>query len=575
MKNIIKVALSSLLFIAVLYCAAFADEEAWVTLDPLRYDAGNKITVSGILLDITPQPVTVKVVYVGNGSSDIARIDETFSKSDGTFSLDFIMRDNRSDQGLYKVFVNTRGAPPVVTDMYFYTTENRRAAIIELNALSTRESVGDYLGDADNFWMLRLCGMYMDEYIALSGFSTPLSMSSSVYQDNIADAVVKSQLTFENASEIFNRLVAVEYMNALTVDSANAYDTILHFREQINSVAPVAERIGSGSVIDWLNSKGYNTELYSKIFSGKPFYANLNSFVSAYDEAAVVTAFNKALWVNMEEILNAANYYLNLDLAKGNTSVYQAMVKNYNTSAQIKQAFNDAAAQKPIIDSPPVSGGGGGGGGGGRTITMPPAPPLPVIPVLGETSEQSFKFNDIDSVPWATDAIKRLLDDEIVSESPDYRFRPNDNVTREEFIKMLVMSLGIYSPGADCDFDDVAVSDWHYKYIAFAVENGITNGIGDNSFGVGLLILRQDAITLLNRALSIKGINLSSVAYYESFMDEYEISDYALESIKTLYSFGLIQGNGDGIFAPLSNMTRAEAAVILYRTLIQTGGGAK
>jgi len=160
----------------------------------------------------------------------------------------------------------------------------------------------------------------------------------------------------------------------------------------------------------------------------------------------------------------------------------------------------------------------------------------------------------------ASKAVQQALKDMgAINGKTDSDFAPADYVTREEFIKMFVSLFGEVDSDASADFADVDSSAWYYSYVASALKAGIVNGVGDGRFGVGQNISRQDIAVIAFRALAIaKGENEVSFDDFDS------IADYAKDAVDALSSQGIINGMGDGSFAPNANATRAQAAKILY-----------
>lgn len=168
------------------------------------------------------------------------------------------------------------------------------------------------------------------------------------------------------------------------------------------------------------------------------------------------------------------------------------------------------------------------------------------------------KFSDI-AGHWAKDNILVMYERGIINGFTDGTFKPENNVTRAEFIKMLVAALKL-EIGGDVEFDDVAADDWHYAYIATAFNKGIVNGVG-TGFNPDGAITRQDASAIVYRA-----VMAGEEADGAVFADEEEIADYAKAAVAALSAKGIILGS-DGYFNPTNNMTRAEAATIIQRIL--------
>ena len=103
-------------------------------------------------------------------------------------------------------------------------------------------------------------------------------------------------------------------------------------------------------------------------------------------------------------------------------------------------------------------------------------------------------------------------------------------------------------------------SAWYARYVEAAYENGLIMGKNDGSFGVGETISRQDVCVILYRAYKS---NLNGSKELD-FADAEDISDYAKEGASALYGSDIVGGIGNGMFAPLRGITRAEAAKIIY-----------
>ena len=146
-------------------------------------------------------------------------------------------------------------------------------------------------------------------------------------------------------------------------------------------------------------------------------------------------------------------------------------------------------------------------------------------------------------------------------------FAPNDNVTREQFVKMLVVAFGLVDQGATSDFDDVNKDEWYYQYISSAHKYGLVNGIDSDNFGVGRDISRQEMVTLAHRTATYAGVILAEVSEPAIFDDAQEIAQYAMDSVTAMQQASIIQGVGDNKFAPHSTATRAMAAKVIYELL--------
>lgn len=207
---------------------------------------------------------------------------------------------------------------------------------------------------------------------------------------------------------------------------------------------------------------------------------------------------------------------------------------------------------KPSPSLGTVMGGGFGGG-------MSGGPAVP--PVVNPGSSNTFK--DLDSVSWATEAINALYNKGVINGVDGENFDPEGIVSKEQFVKIIAGTFDIKATGEVKAFADVPSGQWYTEFINAAVENGIINGVSDTDFGLGTSISRQDMAVIVYRVAKKYGINLSAVRNDEP-ADISGVADYAKEAVTALYQAGVINGVGDGRFAPVDTATRAQAAKIIY-----------
>ena len=272
-------------------------------------------------------------------------------------------------------------------------------------------------------------------------------------------------------------------------------------------------------------------------------------------------------------VLAMYNTYASLDASRQGAAAAEFMKKSYDTIDELKTAAGAAVtnANKPAEKEEETASGKrhSGGGGGGGSFTAPIVqqsedliPPAYNIPEKSETDG----FADLDNSYWAAEYITRLAERGIVSGDENRRFNPESPVLREEFVKMLVKTLGVETVYVGSSFDDVPYDAWYYEYVSAAAANKIVNGVDDSSFGAGLKITREDMCTMLYRALSGYGVYFAN-SDSEKFSDDISISDYAKDGVYALRKIGAVSGFPDGNFAPKQIATRAEVAKILSNVI--------
>lgn len=254
---------------------------------------------------------------------------------------------------------------------------------------------------------------------------------------------------------------------------------------------------------------------------------------------------------------------------------FYSKIRNKETPDEIGTAFSEAMKEvkKPDVQSPGGGGsssGGGGSTGGGSVSGTVSIKGNPVVdgekPYILDTPENDG-FIDMEQTPWAKTAVDTLYERGIINGRFENMFYPQETVTREEFLKIVIESLNVVGISEENkSFADVNQDAWYSHYVDTGVGCGIINGISETEFGVGMPITRQDMAAILYRAVQYAEVNLYLVED-NTFTDEDDISDYAKDAIKELSSANVINGMDDGSFMPKNTATRAEAAVMLYNLL--------
>lgn len=177
-------------------------------------------------------------------------------------------------------------------------------------------------------------------------------------------------------------------------------------------------------------------------------------------------------------------------------------------------------------------------------------------------------FEDVPQNAWYGKATSFIAAREISNGTGSGNFSPDADLTRGEFIVMLMRAYEIL-PDAEIEdnFAD-AGSTYYTGYLAAAKRLSISNGVGDNMFAPDKKITRQEMFTLLYNALKVIGRlpEGSGGKPLLSFTDTDDIASWAKEAMTLLVETGTISGSGGKLF-PTSTATRAEMAQVLYNML--------
>ena len=185
---------------------------------------------------------------------------------------------------------------------------------------------------------------------------------------------------------------------------------------------------------------------------------------------------------------------------------------------------------------------------------------------------QSKYFDDVKgSYSWAIKALDKLYEERIVSGVGSYKFLPGNNISRADFLIMVMKSYGIpIETGIEDNFSD-AGGRYYTDYLATAKKIGLVSGVGDNLYMPESPITRQDMIVILHSVLEKFDklpVPNSSNKPFNQYNDSSNVSQYAQNQVKLFVESGIIKGDGENI-RPKSNSTRAETAQVIYNLLFK------
>jgi len=175
------------------------------------------------------------------------------------------------------------------------------------------------------------------------------------------------------------------------------------------------------------------------------------------------------------------------------------------------------------------------------------------------TSIAYADFSDI-SGHWAEAEIQKWAGKDVLRGKPSGEFKPDDFVTRAEFTAVMDRVFG-YKEKTSHTFPDVAGNEWYADSVSRAVAAGIVAGDGDTGkFRPNDNITRQEAVVILSRAFNLKANNTDSL---KKFVDVKDIASWSKNAVAALVEQGYIAGRPGNIFAPKDNLTRAEMSKLL------------
>jgi|GEM_PF-6933017 len=178
--------------------------------------------------------------------------------------------------------------------------------------------------------------------------------------------------------------------------------------------------------------------------------------------------------------------------------------------------------------------------------------------------EPTEPFADVPESHWAFDSIMMLKELGIVNGYGDNQFKPNQSITRSEFVAMAVKSIGLETKSSNLAFKDKQqIPAWANEYWQTAVASGLIKGYEDNTLRPNQKISRAEMITILVRGMEMPLDN----EYQLTYADTKEIPAWAVPYVKTATANGMVKGNPDNRFEPKKNASRAEVATVLYNVM--------
>ncbi|GEM_PF-3564509 len=291
--------------------------------------------------------------------------------------------------------------------------------------------------------------------------------------------------------------------------------------------------------------------------SGGIFDANTAANGTAY--VSWITGGNSDMTDNGD--LFYLNFTVNKNASGGNYTVACALTDSAasNFINYAEQDVDVSIVSGTIKVTANGDGGGGAGGGGsssGGDVTAPPDTPVPIEPTTNN-------FSDVASTYWAYNDIEYLASLGIINGKSGNQYCPTDNITRAEFVTILARMSGETLPIYDGNFNDVDPGSYYAQAVAWALAANITNGTSASGFSPDSNITRQDMAALIYRYAAYKGYSFDTVNAANSFGDQSDIANYALNAVIAMQRANIISGYSDNSFKPLGNATRAEAAKML------------
>ena len=475
-------------------------------------------------------------------TSEFARVfayrGQTKSDENGEWKVTFAIEDNPewdydAKSGKYTVVVSPADGTEAYAEYFSYINFDEAEAAIDVLKTGTDDEILQTLEGSGS-----ALGLDYDFY-----GETDKSDLMDILKKEIAKGAL-ADVTTEEAIEVVRKAALIQGLNEGRVKNLFDYKTVLKLEE--TEISEFADK-------DYvkLNGQRISTALKGKNMS------DFSDFDEELTKATILSVVkNSDGEGNVKEITDAFANEIGFDAPLSKKAYRAVMGKSYESLGDLGKALVKA---DEADDSKPSGGGGGGGGGRGASAVA-------AAPTQGSAIPMAFDiFTDLEQASWAKDAIIYLAQKGIVNGKTETEFFPDDNITREEAVKILVLAFAPDAQAAEISFADADKNAWYHSYIAKAVGAGIVNGYSDTRFGIGDKISREDMVTMIYRAAVNSGITLQTEEI--GFADGNDIADYAKEAVGALSKAEIVSGVDFSHFAPKAQATRAQMAKIIYRLL--------
>lgn len=183
------------------------------------------------------------------------------------------------------------------------------------------------------------------------------------------------------------------------------------------------------------------------------------------------------------------------------------------------------------------------------------------------SAQSTIPFSDVSPEHWAYDAISYFYSAEVINGMNDTIYAPDENISREQLAKLLSVLFGKTATVDTPTFVDVPKERWSYPFIESvkAYLTGYFPAGGTPFFNPAAKATREDIAYALVR---ISGYTSGDSSILEAFSDAASVSPKLVPFVAAAVENGLLQGY-NGMLRPQEGITRAEAAMLLFRAIKQ------
>ena len=201
-------------------------------------------------------------------------------------------------------------------------------------------------------------------------------------------------------------------------------------------------------------------------------------------------------------------------------------------------------------------------GGGKYAFTMPASKVEVRVTFMEDNSLLNF-FYDVPNNAYYFDAVKWAVENGITGGVGGYLFAPNGNCTRAQIVTFLWRAAGSPVVNYAMNMSDVPEGSYYAEAVRWALSEGIATGTTGNTFSPDSECTRAQAVAFLFRYAASEAVTLQELV--SGFSDADSVPGYALPAMNWALAEEIVQGNGSKLM-PNDSCTRAQIVTFLFRT---------
>lgn len=508
---------------------------------------GEKYTISGNAGEVKSHMLSVDV----SGGGICAHTSYILTDDDGNFSYGFMLSEGAA-AGRYTLKLTDGVRGEVYTHEFVYADDEKKAQLIAgLNSAAERQTASAALEECVEFSMYAYPSSFVLTEEMLNSVCDAVAAANDFTEDNLTDKLkeIFAAASLMYASEENLDKILTEYRQIYRFEDEKYYGMYIGFDD-----TDAVNRMFMKNKLDNLSQirQVFNEIVVLHKMSGEESPGGIANIIAECADVfpSSVTSLSKDEKLKLGTIL---------------------LGKSINTMKEIETAAADMKNNSGGGQGGAAGGQGGSGGGAGKNSSKASggsgfAGGAAVSSDTESGKRCVYEFADLKDAEWAREAVYALTDKAVISGYEDGDFKPNNYITREEFVKIIVCAFKLNTAATGSGFDDVPPGHWAEAYISAASGSGIVGGIGSGRFGPEQNITRQDMAVIIYRALEVSG-KARAFEAGSSFADAEDIAEYAANAVNALKAYEITAGYTDGTFLPQNSATRAEASQLIYKVM--------